>query len=91
MTDYYSERPVEGPSNCQPGLLKNEESVNPDSARRNLQKGSLRNSPNPLAVGANSQTLGPVELFLKGSFPGAALPLNGVFPIAAWESDFSQI
>ncbi len=84
MTDYHSERPAEGPSNCQPELVKNEESVN-------LQKGSLRNSSNPLAVGANSQTLGPIELFLKGSFPGAALSLNGDFPIAAWEWDFSQI
>ena len=39
MTDYYSGRPAEGLNNCQPELLKNEESVNPDSARRNLQEG----------------------------------------------------
>lgn len=39
MTDYYSGRPAAGLSNCQPELLKNEESANPDSARRNLQEG----------------------------------------------------
>jgi len=87
MTDYYVEGPAKGLCNCQPELLKNEESVSPDSARRNLQKGSLRNSSNPLAVGANSQTLGPVELFAKGSFPEAAFPLKGGLPIAAWEWD----